>query len=276
MKLLILAFSLLRVLKAATLYAIISQQRSGSTFLCDTLNFHPDVRNFQELLDYRARNLVKELDSLNDRRPSLLGVDEHPPEYSDVLRILQKQFDYKGAVGFKWMLNQPDHGRTQLQYDYQTIVQDLNQRNVSVILLERQNPIRRALSVWSMMHTDAPVHTRASNVEFEPLEIPASFFADKIKYFHNTTKIFEYMRTNLNSVYYVTYRELKENISAQFLKIQTFLRVQLTPLTSYLEGQHSQKIHTGTMGELVKGWDDIKNELVKLGYAKEVEIAERG
>lgn len=270
MKILAFAFSLFpAIIHGRELYAVISQQRSGSTFLCYTLNSHPNIRNYQELLRYDPKRISKSV-----RQQSLIVRGYKGPQWRDILEDLQQQQDYE-TVGFKWMFNQPNpnYGGVPLQADYESIVKELNQRNVSAVLLERRNPIRRAVSLWSMRHTQEPVHTE-DHVEVQAIDVPVSFFKEKIKEFHSSTKIFDFLRKNLKKSYYLTYKDLTQNYMEHLSKIQTFLGVESVPVTSLLEGTHTQKIHIGTMEELVKGWGDIRAELIKSGYSAEVSLSE--
>jgi len=69
------------------------------------------------------------------------------------------------AVGFKWMMNQG------LEANMDKAIQKLNEQSIRVIVLERTNFLRQAISEYAMDTNNGPVHAHAGEVIPHPRRV---------------------------------------------------------------------------------------------------------
>ncbi|KAJ1292230.1 hypothetical protein BS78_02G376000 [Paspalum vaginatum] len=237
-------------------FVIVSMQRSGSGWVETLLNSHPNISSNGEIF-----NRV-------DRRENI----------SSILQTLDKLYNLDwftsaaknectAAFGLKWMLNQgilENHG---------DIVRYLNKKGVSVLFLFRRNTLRRLISVLANDYDrDAKqlngthkshVHSKEEAeilAKFKP-ELDTSTLITNIRNIEKTIKdCLDHFKSTRHMILY--YEDIVHNSNA-LSRVLEFLRVPMRRLMS-----RQIKIHTRTLPDLVKNWEEVNMKLNGTEFAR--------
>lgn len=232
-----------------TLYAIVSVQRSGSKWFEALLNSHDNIRSHGEIfynVDRKCNMTV--IKAVLDRVYSLKW---------NVSTFRRKKKNCMSAVGFKWMLNQG------ILDNHEGIVDYLNHRGVSVILLFRRNHLRRLIShkannydgLSKELNGTHKAHAQSKNEadilsSYKPklnirtliptLEHMESLVTNAMNYFKSTRHIIVY------------YEDLVQNQTQKMMEVLEFLRA---PQKKLISGH--VKIHTRPLAQLITNWNAV-------------------
>ncbi|KAL5754894.1 hypothetical protein ACOSP7_023114 [Xanthoceras sorbifolium] len=235
-------------------FAIISMQRSGSGWFETLLNSHSNVSSNGEIF------------SVIDRRKNI----------SSIIKTLDKVYNLdwftsasknecSAAVGLKWMLNQG------LMEHHKEIVEYFNRRGISAIFLFRRNLLRRLVSVLAnsydryakllngthKSHVHSPTEAKTLS-RYKPVINSTSLITDLKEVEVTANKALEYFNSTRHIILY--YEDLVTN-HTKLNDVLEFLRLPQMELTS-----RQVKIHTGSLSEHIKNWDDINRTLNGTAY----------
>ncbi|WVZ66882.1 hypothetical protein U9M48_016043 [Paspalum notatum var. saurae] len=236
-------------------FVIVSMQRSGSGWVETLLNSHPNISSNGEIF-----NRV-------DRRENV----------SSILQTLDKLYDLDwfssaaknectAAFGLKWMLNQG------ILENHDDIVRYLNKKGVSVLFLFRRNTLRRLISVLANDYDreakqlngthKSHVHSKEEAeilAKFKP-ELDTSTLITNIRNIEKTIKdCLDHFKSTRHMILY--YEDIVHNSNALSQALE-FLRVPMRRLMS-----RQVKIHTRTLPDLVKNWEEVSMKLNGTEYA---------
>ncbi|KAK3222407.1 hypothetical protein Dsin_009432 [Dipteronia sinensis] len=235
-------------------FAIISMQRSGSGWFETLLNSHSNVSSNGEIF------------SVFDRRKNI----------SSIINTLDKVYNLdwftsasknecSAAVGLKWMLNQG------LMEYHEEIVEYFNRRGVSAIFLFRRNLLRRLVSVLANSYdryakllngthkAHVHSHTEAETLSsYKPVINSTSLISDLKEVEVTANKALKYFNSTRHIILY--YEDLVMN-RTKLNDVLDFLRLPQMELRS-----RQVKIHTGSLSEHIKNWDDINRTLNRTVY----------
>ncbi|KAK0605464.1 hypothetical protein LWI29_027166 [Acer saccharum] len=230
-------------------FAIISMQRSGSGWFETLLNSHSNVSSNGEIF------------SVFDRRKNI----------SSIINTLDKVYNLdwftsasknecSAAVGLKWMLNQG------LMEYHEEIVEYFKRRGVSAIFLFRRNLLRRLVSVLANSYdrhakllngthkAHVHSHTEAETLSsYKPVINSTSLISDLKEVEVTANKALKYFNSTRHIILY--YEDLLMN-HKKLNDVLDFLRLPRMELRS-----RQVKIHTGSLSEHIKNWDDINRTL---------------
>ncbi|KAK4840168.1 hypothetical protein QYF36_001425 [Acer negundo] len=164
------------------------------------------------------------------------------------------------AVGLKWMLNQG------LMEYHEEIVEYFNRRGVSAIFLFRRNLLRRLVSVLANSYdrhakllngthkAHVHSHTEAETLSsYKPVINSTSLISDLKEVEVTANKALKYFNSTRHIILY--YEDLLMN-RKKLNDVLDFLRLPRMELRS-----RQVKIHTGSLSEHIKNWDDINRTL---------------
>eukprot|EP00471_Norrisiella_sphaerica_P005037 CAMPEP_0184487620 /NCGR_PEP_ID=MMETSP0113_2-20130426/10230_1 /TAXON_ID=91329 /ORGANISM="Norrisiella sphaerica, Strain BC52" /LENGTH=347 /DNA_ID=CAMNT_0026869987 /DNA_START=120 /DNA_END=1163 /DNA_ORIENTATION=- len=252
-------------------HVVISSQRSGSTWLKTMLSSHSEIQNDGEI---RAPAHIQSMARFKVQTPAVqrlvnisyetsVAVDEFPDmlaekHWRDVLEYAFEQPLSKAikTVGFKWMLNQG------ISSNMDEAVKYLNDHLVKSVILDRKNHLRRAISLYHLECTQEPAHL-LSDVDKskapEPLDIPVKYLRYSLYDSLRAEKIYLELEKKLNDVLYVPYEAMAKDPDTWMTKIYSFVGVQNQAADTGV----LQKIHDGTIDELVVNWPQKRRILMQ-------------
>ncbi|CAH9144821.1 unnamed protein product [Cuscuta epithymum] len=237
-------------------FAILSMQRSGSGWFETLLNSHINVSSNGEIFNVRQRRanvsmVIKTLDKVYNL---------------DFLTSSSKN-ECSAAVGFKWMLNQG------IMMHHEAIVEYFRRRGVSAIFLLRRNPLRRLISLLantydkdvkllngihkSHVHSPQEAHILA---KYKP-SVNISALIPKLRStMKNSAMALDFFKNTRHVVFY--YEDIVRN-RTKLRDVQEFLGLPIRNLTSL-----QVKIHSGSLSNQIKNWDEVQEKLKGTVYEK--------
>jgi len=169
------------------------------------------------------------------------------------------------SIGFKWMVNQG------IDADFDQVVSYLNKNRIKGIILERKNALRQAISYYHLEESikhhskehifDKSKEARENYFENESLpEIKPEYFFDYFERHAIETAVLHRLRSELNDVLYVNYEDFSEHPTRQLEQVEKFIgaSINVTVLDLGL-----QKIHSGSVGSLLRNWPTVKKTLLE-------------
>ncbi|CAJ2635424.1 uncharacterized protein LOC123881588 isoform X3 [Trifolium pratense] len=231
------------------LFAMLTNQRSGSGWFETLLNSHMNVSSHGEIFSVPERRvnvstIVKTLDKIYNL---------------DWLNSASKN-ECSAAIGLKWMLNQG------LMEHPKEIVEYFNCRGVSVIFLFRRNLLRRMVSTLAnsydryakLLNGTHKSHVHSAEEadtlsKYKPTINSTSLLADLKDMERKAATALEYFNTTRHMILY--YEDLIRN-RTKLKEVQEFLGLPVMELTS-----RQVKIHKGPLSEHIKNWNEVANTL---------------
>ncbi|RDY13401.1 hypothetical protein CR513_01691, partial [Mucuna pruriens] len=209
------------------LFAILSNQRSGSGWFETLLNSH-----------INTLDKVYNLDWFNSASKN----------------------ECSAATGLKWMLNQG------LMEHHKEIAEYFNRRRVSVIFLYRRNLLRRMVSMLAnsydryakLLNGTHKAHVHSAEEadilsKYKPIINSTSLLDDLKDMEMRATKALEYFHSTRHMILY--YEDLMRN-HTKLKDVQEFLGLPQMELTS-----RHVKIHRGPLSDHIQNWDDVNKTL---------------
>ncbi|XP_045786265.1 uncharacterized protein LOC123881588 isoform X2 [Trifolium pratense] len=237
------------------LFAMLTNQRSGSGWFETLLNSHMNVSSHGEIFSVPERRvnvstIVKTLDKIYNL---------------DWLNSASKN-ECSAAIGLKWMLNQTFLSFMQgLMEHPKEIVEYFNCRGVSVIFLFRRNLLRRMVSTLAnsydryakLLNGTHKSHVHSAEEadtlsKYKPTINSTSLLADLKDMERKAATALEYFNTTRHMILY--YEDLIRNRTLK--EVQEFLGLPVMELTS-----RQVKIHKGPLSEHIKNWNEVANTL---------------
>ncbi|CAJ1929701.1 unnamed protein product [Sphenostylis stenocarpa] len=231
------------------LFAILSNQRSGSGWFETLLNSHINVSSNGEIFSVRKRR----------------------QNVSSILQTLDKVYNLdwfnsasknecSAATGLKWMLNQG------LMEHHKEIAEYFNHKRVSIIFLFRRNLLRRMVSMLAnsydryakLLNGTHKAHVHSAEEadilsKYRPI-INSTSLLDDLKDMEMTSaKALEYFNSTRHMIVY--YEDLMRN-HTKLKDVQEFLGLPQMELTS-----RHVKIHRGPLSDHIQNWDDVNKTL---------------
>jgi LPS sulfotransferase NodH len=226
-------------------FILISTQRSGTTFLSDLLNSHPDI--------YMTRELFK-------TGGDLLNVDSDNYRYFsdqlDVESFLDRFFDKHmlghHAVGFTIMHNH--------LLQHPKIIPYTHDNNVKCIYLERSNRLKIAVSRLKARSTG--IYHSTTKTPNQPIRIDMEKLMSELEVIDNSIIQLRKLAHKCNALE-VLYETLQNNEEKSLEKIQQFLSISFrTNLNSPL-----QKTNNDDLQIAVENYDELSRRLQSTNYS---------
>jgi len=252
-------------------FVMASTQRSGSTFLGELLNKHPDAIFYREL--FMPGEMARLEDALAMEEKVFRNTTRNPLEmWSEGLDLaLQQPCKEMKAVGFKWQMNQG------LQANSDAVIERLNADNIRLIILARTNLLRQAVSEYAMSSHVGPIHsheTEEQQTSASAVDVPVDFFLSYLRRHEDWHKGLKKLGDNVNNSIFIEYEALSSNKHAYLGEIQAFL--DLNPETDKILAEDTlQKIHAGRMEDLVTNWNAKRKHLMKSEFGDRIEAWEQ-
>ncbi|KAK8950866.1 hypothetical protein KSP39_PZI003409 [Platanthera zijinensis] len=239
-----------------TLYAIVSVQRSGSKWFEALLNNHDNIRSHGEIfynVDRKCNMTV--IKAVLDRVYSLKW---------NVSTFRRKKKNCMAAVGFKWMLNQG------ILDNHEGIVDYLNHRGISVILLFRRNHLRRLVSHKANNYDGLSKTHKAHAQSKNEADILASYrpklnirtLIPTLEHMESlVTNTMNYFKSTRHTVVY--YEDLVQNQTQKMMEVLEFLRA---PQRRLISGH--VKIHTRPLAQQISNWNAVVKAVKRSKYRR--------
>eukprot|EP00466_Bigelowiella_natans_P016040 jgi/Bigna1/146889/aug1.123_g21597 len=256
-------------------FIILSVQRSGSTWLSDLFEGHPDVR-FHDGECFRSSH---ELSTCfirfheGEANDQLQLTSMHSDEFPSILdKLLSSDpMPAKQYVALKWMVNQLPENRISQVAAY------LNNHSIKVINLRRDNYLRQCYSLYDMYQRhliNMNVHDRKGEkdgwTEKKKWWIDPKYWDHCMKWFgkeaDTRNKLLNFVSEEL--VLDVHYSALCSDKEEILKRIQKFLGLKHS---IDLENSEYQKMHQQQFPEMVKNWWTVHSYLMKKWNATNIE-----
>nr|XP_027192195.1 uncharacterized protein LOC101507230 isoform X2 [Cicer arietinum] len=236
------------------LFAILTNQRSGSGWFETLLNSHINVSSNGEIFSVAERRvnvstIVQTLDKIYNL---------------DWFNSASKN-ECSAAIGLKWMLNQG------LMEHPKEIVDYFNCRGVSVIFLFRRNLLRRMVSTLAnsydryakLLNGTHKSHVHSAEEadtlsKYKPTINSKSLLADLKDMERSAATAIEHFNTTRHMILY--YEDLLRN-RTKLKEVLEFLGLPVIELTS-----RQVKIHKGPLSEHINNWNEVAKTLKGTTY----------
>ena len=236
--------------------------RTGSTFLCDLLNSHPQVycraEDFSEIrIDDKSQ--IKpgakwiELNGaiLVRRMFSPSGTVDDPSADTAVNYLHQIFSSGPHACGFKFKF--PNQSTV-----FPEVVAALGQiENLKVIELSRANALKQAISLRNLSRVQELGVNRAGNtiqsIDLEPLVLDVPLTMAHARYFLRTRSEFQQLAAGFSAVMPVTYEQLQFDADNTSQRILEFLDVDVS---AELHSEY-HKITPEQLSDAVENYDEL-------------------
>ncbi len=214
-------------------FVIISQGRSGSTYLNDLLNDHPRLSSYGEFL------LLEDFKGIISYFYTFLQRKASPSKFS------KTNFYESDVIGFKLLYYQLDKNPDLLNF--------FKKRRVSVLHLIRKNFIRRHLSLVIAFNNNKFFTFKEENLK--KVVVNCKKILSEMDSYSTEIKILsKRLRGQKRIIIY--YEDLCKNKNKELGKIQKFLGVSVEKLSSNLIKQNPFLIK-----EMVENYDELEKTL---------------
>jgi len=251
-------------------FIIASTQRSGSTYLGELLNNSPNVIFYRELFMRDNFAILERARRLNTT--VFRNSKEYPYDlWSEGLDLgLEQPCSEMKAVGFKWMMNQG------LEANMDKAIQQLNEQSIRVVVLERTNFLRQAISEYAMETNNGPVHAHAgeSTTKSNAVDVPAEYFMYYFRRHEQWSMGLRNLAEKTKFSMYIPYEEFVQDKQTYVTQLQEFLQLG-DNASEILQGDHLQKLHEGSIDDLVTDWAQKREVLLQTEFADRVKLWEQ-
>lgn len=242
-------------------FVVFTVPRTGSTLLIKTLDTHPEIFCAGELFFFSGKTYHTEcqyrfwrLKFLNSKLHYLLN---YPKLLLTLSTFMNRFFTVKEnnikAKGFKLMYYQTLYTPGIIKY--------LKHQNVRVILLQRENILRNALSDIRARSTGIYHNTGDDEMNNLPkLDVDIEILKNKMGQIERTQKLIE-KTVNGMQVMKLSYEELNVNWNEAMKKVLNFLQVKEMPLPAPVK-----KLNPERLEEMVENYGDVKEWLKENKY----------
>lgn len=165
------------------------------------------------------------------------------------------------AVGFKWMMDQGLGDVVPQAIDY------FNKEDFRVIILDRENYLRQAISVYGLKQAPGSGHEATATTDRPKIDIGAAVFLHYFKKRAKTESNYKLIESKVNNTMYIRYSQLMDNPAGTVADVFKFLDLDQVPVDT----RSFEKTHKGAVGDYVKDWDKVKAQLMKTEWADKVE-----
>jgi LPS sulfotransferase NodH len=239
-------------------FVVFTVPRSGSTLLIKTLDSHPEIFCAGEIFYFSGKTYHPEHQYKFWRLPFLSNKLHYLLNYPKLLLTLNKFLNRfflstaptTKAKGFKIMHYQTLY--TPKLFNY------LKRNKVKVILLQRENILRNALSdlrarTTGIYHNEIGVE----KVQLPKLKVEMQNLEKKMEQIANTQKVMGKSVALLDTLK-ISYEELDGNWEETIKKILHFLNVSVLHLPASVK-----KLNPGKLEEMVENYDELRQWLSK-------------
>lgn len=244
-------------------FIIIAGARTGSTFLKNMINSHPDVICFGEVLN--KTKIQWDIDDLNTQfnTPEIIDVrDNDPVSFTDYVYSLGKESDAK-CVGFKSLYRHYNYSPRHKQL----IQYLLENEDIRIIHLKRLNSFKVfcSLQIANMRVARGTTMNayRPDDVE-EDLSItvnPESCLQYAKKSAVNMTK-FDTLFAHRKPLT-VRYRDLSRSTAKAMAEVVRFLDLEPAPLSI-----NTHKVRKQPISEVVENYDEVAEFMTAKGFGE--------
>jgi len=227
-------------------FVIISTQRSGTTFLTQLLNSHPNIHMSQEI--FKSDTDLANVDQDNYRyRAENSTIKEHLDNF-----YLKYDVNYL-ATGFVVMYQHIENHPEILEY--------IKDNNITCIYLERTNQLKTAISRLKARETKL-YHT-TKKLDFKLFIVNIELLLKELKILDVVIKKLNQI-TNELSTLKITYEFLLFNQNVALDQIQNFFNIPVkTDLKSSLK-----KTNDDDLKMVIENYDEVKGSLETTPYKK--------
>ena len=239
--------------------------RTGSTYLCDLLDSHPDVycrkEDFSEIAIQSANTEIAPEHVVECRGSQffrrLITEDEiidHPTDHQ-TLRHLDTIFSQpSAAAGFK--LKFPNQAIV-----YPEVVDRLKSwPEIKTIELIRENVLKQAISLRNVERIKKLGVSKSSNsvksVDLEPLELDVELTISHARFFLKSREEFRLMSEGFQKVQRVSYEQILERPEPTLAALLEFLEVDPMPLASQF-----QKTTPDDLTKAIANFDELAEKI---------------
>jgi len=222
-------------------FIIIGHGRSGTVMLQTSLNNHPDITCYPEMLSHvKSRRIRYQNKFFNENNNKWI-------EYNSTDYILKNLF--KDGIGFKILLH---------QISFWNLWNFFSKSNINFLYIKR-NPIVRYVSgmqarksgIWYIDQTK-PL------ISIEPIKIEVSDFLNDITYCESLEKNLKYLK-NIHEIEYKEFVNNYDNIVDGIFDYLDVERFRVKP--------NSQKINSLMIEDRVTNWQDFSNYIADTSYS---------
>lgn len=225
-------------------FVILFQGRSGSTYLCDLLNNHPDIKCDMETFGIgRRHGRIHRIPKFDSPEKSLEYLNEF---YSNNNKL----------VGFKYKFPHQINVYPEVFEFFK-----LKANIIKVIFLYRKDILRAAISAQNLLSVMKVTGTHYSKTDIDipkldiDIEYTIKFINKRRNHFYKYEKIAEKIFPH---IYKVTYEDLLTNRNKTLANIQRFLEVPLKELKSEIRKNTPQNVSS-----FVNNYSDLIKQIEK-------------
>lgn len=249
--------------KRPTRFFLMSTQRTGSTWITDLLNSHPNVASYTELLLEIGRGLpewgryrdVPYWNSYKASEDQASGKRLRPALLFRYLDGVFRNHPNKGAIGLKVMYSQA--------YRLPEILAYIRWRRISLIHLVRRNSLDIVLSGLAKDLRARAHATTASDIEAVRLNIDVQALVHQIGKLERQRKVARAALRSLAVPYYeLVYEDVASDPAAMDAAID-FLGLAPVALTSGL-----RKLNPQSHRDLIENYEDVRRALEKTRFGE--------
>ena len=253
------------ILQAASNFAILGTQRTGTTLIRTSLDSHPDVLCCGEVFLLGKRPYSKadgfwsySRQSIGNRMQAVFSPEKATTHY------LEQLYSSPGyaAIGFKLMLGhclKRPHIWTQLL-----------DRNTRFILVRRRNLLktlvsRRSASESGVYHISRTLNVKSAVDDWQArgVNLDPATVIDDLDAIGRENETWQARLSGNVSRIEVVYEDYTRDIGGENERILDFLGVRRLPLTSDLE-----KVNPDDLGQSIKNLDEVASALKNTRYEK--------
>ena len=254
-------------------HIIFTNGRSGSNFIANTLNLHPEIVNFGEVLGewtfpYKLYIKISWLGVSSERYINSIYNSFFIYYIAQFISILSHKKTGK-AINFKTRSNVKSIGVK----DFSFLIKSRELENwlikstdIKVIYLYRENILKRYLSLVMMNQTgivksESSSNKRAISIDIEDMLSELSIYESQLE--HERSIINRIIPKRIIELRYEDYFSNDKKMNDETNKIFEFLGVKPIKLKS-----SQKKLNADKLDELIDNYDDVKNALLNTNYFK--------
>lgn len=255
-------------------HIILTQDRSGSNFLANSLNLHPNVVNLGEVLGSwtvpNKLNRVMRVTGRSDRDFLELLYRSQILFYSAQVWSAIAHLRKQKPINFKRLNNVKSIGIKEFCFNFQRLhLEDflLENPDIAVIHLRRENLLHRCLSLQSMkrngiiLATSKPATVGKMYIDPEELLAQLDRLQEDAEYEHNLIR-----SLNKNPILQLSYEEAYSDASSlQVMVRQVFEFLGVPPIECT---SNHRKILPKSLQKIVENYGELVTALQKTRYAQ--------
>jgi LPS sulfotransferase NodH len=228
-------------------FVILTTQRTGSTFLKNYLNSHPDILCYGELFN-KPKYCVKVQPEQFYKRNyfNFFAKYKAAPYLNNIL-------NGNKAVGFKLMYNQAN--------ELSLTPKKISEMGIQIIHLTRQNYLKIFISRQMKMLTGV-AHSKKITNEFFKIKLNCKQMLKSIKQIHNDVEF--YNKQINNRSFKITYEQLFNDTYGESKKILDYIEIAPNKQMRC----ELKKITSDNLSDIIENYDEVTEHLKNTPYEK--------